>query len=545
MKKISLIKRFIFALSIVFFASCDTDYNGLGSDIVGGDVHNDIVQLQRDLVAYDRPTGAVQSNNLPVNTLGVYDNPVFGKTTASYVTQVSLAAANPTFYDGIAIDSVYLYVPYYSTLTATDATSGKNTYTLDSIYGDTINKFRLSIKRNGYFLRDADASTSGVEGQKYYSSDKSLIDGQAGVSLLAATGTNTNPEQSIDFAFSAAEIKRKATPKDGTEKVVETLAPGMFINLNKQFFNDVILKAPAGKLLNSTVFNEYFRGIYFQAEQIAGSGNIMGVPNFAKGVITIKYHDNVPVTVNGVVTPTPTAKSMALNLTGNSINFFQNDYKTAFTSAIATSNAIIGDSRLYLKGGDGSMAFVTIPSSTLTDLMHNDATGYKVLVNEANIVFNVDTDAMAQISGNAQPLRIYLYDLKNRKPLYDYTTDATTNSVYPKKNKYIHGGIAEYNSDKKVTRYKIRVTDFINNIINKDSLKGVENIQLGLVVTETINVVTNSTLKNPFKELEQDVKIFPVGSAMHPFGTVLYGGTSDVPEEKRLRLEIFYTKPKQ
>lgn len=538
MNKISLIKRFIFALSIVFFASCDTDFTGLGSDIVGGDIHNDIIQVKADVVAYDRPTGPVQSNNLPVNILGVYDNPVFGKTTASYVTQVALASPNPTFYPNIAIDSVYLYVPYYSTLESTTA-EGVGKYTLDSIYGDTINRFKLSIKRNGYFLRDADAGSNGVSGQKYYSSDKSLIDAQAGVSLLYADTENGLGAgvPSIPFKVSAAQIRRRATPKGGTEKVVETLAPGMFINLNKTEFENAILgSASTGKLLNNNVFNEYFRGVYFHVEQFENDGNIMVAPNFTQGIITIKYHDDVPITVGGVTKPTKTAKTMTLNLTGNTINFFENQNNSAFTTAITSSNATDGDNRIYIKGGEGSMAFVNLPQSALADLMHNDATNYKVLLNEANLVFYIDQDIMKETQA---PLRIYLYDLKNRKPLYDYSTDITTNSVRPKKSKAVHGGIIDSELKGKGTQYKIRITDHINNIINNDSL----NVPLGLVVTENINVSTNATLKNPFTELGQDVKIFPVGSVMHPFGTVLYGGTPDVPEDKRLKLEIFYTKP--
>jgi hypothetical protein len=30
---------------------------------------------------------------------------------------------------------------------------------------------------------------------------------------------------------------------------------------------------------------------------------------------------------------------------------------------------------------------------------------------------------------------------------------------------------------------------------------------------------------------------------MNPLGTVVYGGKSTVADEKRLKLEIFYTKP--
>jgi hypothetical protein len=49
------------------------------------------------------------------------------------------------------------------------------------------------------------------------------------------------------------------------------------------------------------------------------------------------------------------------------------------------------------------------------------------LINEANLVFHVDASAM----GSAQePNRIYVYDLNNSRPIFDYAIDGTagTNS---------------------------------------------------------------------------------------------------------------------
>jgi hypothetical protein len=62
---------------------------------------------------------------------------------------------------------------------------------------------------------------------------------------------------------------------------------------------------------------------------------------------------------------------------------------------------------------------------------------------------------------------------------------------------------------------------------------------LGLVVTEDINLVTSSYLKTPNSFTSQ----VPKASVMNPLGTILYGGKSTVPVDKRLKLEIFYTKP--
>jgi hypothetical protein len=53
------------------------------------------------------------------------------------------------------------------------------------------------------------------------------------------------------------------------------------------------------------------------------------------------------------------------------------------------------------------------------------------LVNEANLVFHIDAAAMS----NIEPQRVYVYDLKNNRPIVDYFLDGTTNSLNPKKIK--------------------------------------------------------------------------------------------------------------
>lgn len=560
MNSISLIKRICLVLTVVLFACCDNDFNELGANVVDGDVHNNIIKLTTDIAAYDRPTGIVQSNNLPINTLGIYENPVFGKTTSHFVTQVEIATAslNPTLFNPV-IDTVWIYIPYRSTITtaATTDTNGDAVdavYKVDSIYSNAISKFTLDIKKNGFYLRDTDASTGGTSTQKYYSDHKDLIEQNAGVSLIKETLDHPST-----FAYTSAVVKRKAKYPDADnaaithDTIVETLAPGMFFYLKEDIIgNDLFGAGSAGKLLNNSVFKEYFRGLYFKASQ-NGSDSAYGSPNFAGGVITVKYTDALSAS-----DPTPTKKTLLINLTGNTVNLFENEFAGDFSTAINTSNPTAGDNRLYLKGGEGSTAFLNINMADLEPLMHNDVTGNRVLINEANLVFYIDENAqngMGKTGANGKkplaPPRIYLYDVNNKRPVYDYYTDGTTISAYPKYSKYVHGGLIDTVTSSG-GRYRIRITDHINNLVNKDST----NIKLGLVVTEAIATVSQATLKTPWTEIwnagvppvptNLTVTTLPVSSVMHPFGTVLYG--NNIPEtdpdyNKRLRLEIFYTKP--
>ena len=56
-------------------------------------------------------------------------------------------------------DSVYVYIPFYSTLEST-STDGVRSYEIDSIYGDSDAKFNFKVYENGYYLRDFDPSTN-------------------------------------------------------------------------------------------------------------------------------------------------------------------------------------------------------------------------------------------------------------------------------------------------------------------------------------------------------------------------------------------------
>lgn len=539
MNKFSFLKVFLFAIVAVFFAvSCDDEYDQLGSDVVDGDIHNGIFHYYGHAVAYDRPTGAVQTSGLDLNLLGAYDHPVFGKTTASYITQVQMAAS-PVFDAASAVvDSAWIYVPYYSDLdsTTTNSSSDKvNNYSLNNVFGDSTVAYRLKLRKNNYYLRSGDPATGGNAAQFYYNDQKSDFDGYQAESLFAGDSLF------VDQLYSNKEITRKATYVDDDGEVqpvdAEKLAPGIFHYLNKDFFNQYFIHAPLGALQNNNVFTEYFRGISFTAEQI-GSNSIIGIPKFTSGYIKVKYTQNdLDSDGNTQLDDDGNIKKesllLTLNLTGTHVNLLEPVATDGYLAAVGTSNTTDGDEKLYVKGGQGSMALIDILSEADIAALSADS----VLINEANLKFYVDEATMGTAD---KPFRVYLYDVNNKRPVYDYYLDGTTstNTLY---NHYVHDGILS--KDDSGYYYRIRITNHISNIINKDST----NVKLGLVLTQDINTTANASLRTPFTENSAtgtvNVKTVPVASVLHPFGVVLYGTNPAVPDEKRLKLEIFYTKP--
>ncbi|MCF8320097.1 MAG: DUF4270 domain-containing protein [Flavobacterium sp.] len=551
---------------VVFFAACDKDFNEIGSNVIGNDHFGLIKDDSKTVLAYNAAIGQVETSNLPVNSLGYYNNPFFGKTKASVVSQVLLDTVNQTIGTNPTVTKVELSLPYFSRLLSKDATSGDSTYELDSIQGFSIvsdkkvfNKIKLSVYENNYTLRDLDASVNFLDVQRYYSGETAIFDSYKNPVRL---NDDSNLNQNDEFIYSAAEIKTYKTV-DGAQVVDTRSAPGMRLKLRNNFFQDKLFGAgAAGKLFNNSVFKDYFRGLYFKVDASSASPNqgSMSLLNFKQGKIIVTY--NITVTSSTGVVSTKERK-FAISLGGNSVNLLENENSSGYNSGIASnSNATTGAYNLFPKGGEGSMSIIKLfgdldvrgyssagtptvgPNGIPDELddLRNPSDGKKLLVNEANLTFFIDKDKM---TGAAEPNRIYLYDLNNHRPIIDYFLDF---SVAPnsKNNKFVHGGIIEKEAatsayNKRGIKYKVRLTNHIMNLISKDST----NVRLGLVVTESIGVASNAKLLNSISGANPFNK-YPSAAVYNPLGTVLFGNNipaTDSNYAKRLKLEIYYTKP--
>lgn len=593
MNKKTLLHPILFGLiTIIFTVSCDKDFNELGTDIVDDEHFNFDKYTDATVKSFNQKLGPIASNNLPINPLGFYSNPAYGNTKANFVTQLELSSLSPVFnntnselYEQLpVVDSVIMNIPYYATIKSQTTTNDVKytTYRLDSIYGPDASKFKLSVHESGYFLRDLDPSQALNDVQPFYTDQNSDIDNnKIGLRLNNSDNTRENDQ----FFFDKREHKLKTFNTAGVEITPNPRsAPSMRLSLNKDFFKAKILNAPSGSLSSQTLFKNYFRGIYFKVED--GAPGNMAMLNFKNGTITIYYKedkitpDNVNTTTVNEYKREVVSKSYALNLTGNTISLLENSNEDPNYLTAANSN--MEASKLYLKGGQGSMAVIDLfstvdtkgyvlnpsfninlpisPTNQKYNLTGPNGVSDEIddikfngwLINEANLTFYVDKTAMANPAA-VEPNRIYLYDLTNKKTLVDYSFDTSTDNLYAKRNKYIFGGIL-LNENSSTTKqkkdattdiigdkgfkYKIRITNHIRNLIRNDST----NVRLGLAVTESIANIGLSKLKTP----NSTTVSAPSMSVMNPLGTILYGTNIPVGDPdyaKRLKLEIYYTKP--
>ncbi|RZJ53437.1 MAG: DUF4270 domain-containing protein [Flavobacterium sp.] len=533
----SFFKKILLLIPVVLLYSCDKDFNAVGDELIGDD-HFGLESEKYDVLAYNQEVTPVQSNGLPVNALGIYDDGVFSERTASYATQVSLASYAPSIGGEPVIESVTLNIPYFSHITSTDE-NGNNTYVLDSIYGPENGKFKLSVYVSGVQMRSSYFDNGAQFTQLYYTDQNTDFDTYkvpANNTPDVRLNNSSNKFENDEFFFNSLEYTDETTDAGGT-KTKTKVAPEMRLNLDKSFFQTKILNADASKLSASDVFQEYFRGLYFKAEKLgAGSGN-MALMDFSKGKITIKYKAKTDITTD--LETVKEDRTLVINLTGANANLTQDVKKTAYQTALTSANVTQGDESLYLKGGQGSLAVIELNDfgSKIKDIK-----GKGWLVNEANLVFHIDSDKIAGIPNKNARIRevkrVYLYDLTNNLPIIDYAADGSTSITTDRKmSKIIYSGIINVDATtKKGTTYKIRLTNHIRNVIkNADAV----NVKLGLVVTEDINVSATNKLKLKGSIITDA----PRASVMSPLGTVLFGGKSTVPDNKRLKLEVYYTKP--
>ncbi len=559
MKKIFKALKFtsIFLLIIATFIGCDKDFNTIESDVIG------VKNFATDhalvpITSFNKKLDSLQINNLPTTEFGVFNDPIYGQTKASIIAQVVPTSFSPSFGDNPAIDSVVLSIPYYSK-TAADSpdAKGNTVYSIsDSLYGSAPIKF--SIYQNNYFLRDFDPSSQTNEAQKFYSHANGDINTTDNFALTENGSINFDDfkgdliYKNDDFTPSSDAIVEKIV--SGETETLERSIPALRVLLDTTFWKTAIIdKEGSTELSNPNSFKNYFRGLYIKSEAIGNDGNMILLNlRSTASKITIYYSYDSTTTTGERLQGTYT-----LNFTGNILNTFINDYSSV---PLANGDKTNGDDKLYLKGAEGSMAEIDLFTGTVDYngeqisaldafkktyrkvddkgeyIIKNGSFALKKLINEAQLVVYEDENMTVPDDYHKYD-RLYAYDIKNNTPLIDYNDfyDPTGNSTDPLNSKYVHLGQRQ-TDDKGVSKYKIRITEHLNNILLKDST----NTKIGLVLSINVNETSSSAILDS----HDSVTGVPSASILTPRGTILYGSNQNVPDNRRMKLEVFFTDPK-
>ena len=528
MKKIkkSLINAALLATILMVSISCDKEFATIGSGILGSN-NFETNSVIYPLITYNQDIGPLQSNGLPAHLLGYSNDAVFGDFTASFVAQMTPSAYDPVFGENVVLDSVVLSIPYFSRPIDTDE-EGNNTYELDSIFGDT--PIKLSVYKNNYFLRNFNPELEFNEDLKYFT-NKTTSDGNIiGASDLEGALLYEN----IEFLPSSDQIILTTFNEDTEEdEISERLVPAIRVHLDNPmnlWETTIFEKEGEPELSNESNFIDHFRGLYIKAEAMDVNGTMMLLNFSSNSTLTLYYTSDIPSDDDGGDSETETAPgTFVLNFSGNQVNFFEDNFIN-----IPDGNQDDGDEILYLKGAEGSMAIINLfngdEDGNSPEL--DDFKSQNWLINQAELIFYVDQNTVQ----GEEPDRIFLYDLNTNTALIDYFIDQSVSSTQVNaKIDHLQPLVrVDDEPNGEGIKYKIEITEHINNIFLRDST----NAKLGLVVTTNVNTIDALDLQNEGDPLEKSVS----GSFLSTRGTVLHGNNAP-DEEKRVKLKIYYTEP--
>ena len=551
MKYIKLLS--VFFIFLIF--SCDKDFTSIDSDVISSEnaINFSTSLIDYPLIASNLRLNPVKSNNLPSFMLGYNNNPVFGESKASFLGQVIPTEFSPSFGENVVLDSVVLTIPYYSRGVETSE-EGDITYEIDSVYGNTPTK--LYVYKSNFYLRDFDPSGDFSDSQNYYSNgslSNSEYINQAEVEAELLFESGVIGDGSDDFTPSSERIDLTLLDSLGESYVSSSIAPAIRLKLNNpndNFWQSIFFENEGNpELVNPNTFKEFFRGLYIKADGINSEGSMMML-NFASSntKLTIHYTSDTSTDSDtdsgGTTTETISSQNeYVLNFTDNLINVYENNFQID----VSNSNTVEGDERLYLKGGEGYMSTIDLFNGEIQDengemvdaFDHFKNSFYdgeneiaNKIINEAYIEFFVDQTQNIQ----DEPDRIYLYNFEQNTALIDYFLDQSVSSTTIN---------AKINHLEPLTRdgdsltgegvkYKIRITEHLNNLILRDST----NAKLALVVTANVGSIDNFSILNSGEENRD----FPSGAILTPNGTVLHGSQSE-NIDKRPRIKIYYTDP--
>ena len=537
----------VICLVLICAQSCEKDFTSIDSDVINSEnaINFETSSIEYPIVTHSKIVDPVQSNNLPSFLLGYNNHAIYGESTSSFVGQMVPDQYSPDFGDNVVLDSVVLTIPYFSRGVET-SDEDDITYELDSVYGGS--PIKLSIYRNNFFLRSFDPYGGFDDIQKYYSNGslsdlESISQGQLEGELLFEID---------DFSPSASQINLTELDTLGDTFVSQKIAPALRFRLdtpNDNYWQNLIFENENDPVLNTeNNFKEFFRGLYIKVEGINSEGSMILLNLASTNTnLTIHYTSDTPITsetdTGNIDDITSYQNDYVLNFSGVLLNIFDNN----FSIDVSSSDEVNGDENIYLKGGEGYVGMVDLFNGTVENEMGDQVDAFDhfksffyddisesplKLINEAYIEFYVNQD----LNLENEPDRIYLYNYEQNTSLIDYFIDQSVSSttINAKINHLEPLQRVDDDPEGQGIKYKIRITEHLNNIILRDST----NARLGLGV---INDITATSFFSILNDSEEDVELVS-GTILSHKGTILHGNQSQ-QDDKRPKIKIYYTEP--
>jgi hypothetical protein len=329
LKRIAFLRNLALSalLSLLIF-SCTKELSPIGIELVDPSELLSMGYMDTvSIVAYSIPEDSLYTSNLSYAQIGSMYDPIFGKTTASFYTQIFLSAKvrfgpNPVF------DSAFLYLPYKSS------------------YGDTMSNMTLHV----------------------YALTESILDSVQNYSTSTVGYNQSSPLGQFTF---------QPRPHDTTYSNGKKLYGTLRIPLNANFGNAVMNPPDTSYLNSNTKFVEYFKGITVMADQqnTKGAGAIISysVPADLSKIV-MYYHSDEDTT------------SFTFSIS-TGCNRFQNYDHNGYAEAMPSlrqqlqGDTTLGQQFLFAQGLAGSKIKIVFPY--LNKWIPSD----KIVINDAQLIF--------------------------------------------------------------------------------------------------------------------------------------------------------------
>lgn len=589
-------------LVVGFISSCEQELTTIGEGVIGGEPFVTDKETY-DVFVYNRKIEAVQTNQLPIYQLGVFNDLVYGKTEASITSQLQLSTINPEFgamsaseeisdaFDELErIDSVLIYIPYLNDMTDTDNDGVVDI--LDTAPEDPTNDSDgdgvpnneeaantsdpLNPDTDGDGMNDnVDESTLGGRFARRFKLDSIYGDRSAPFNFKIERSTfflrdldpSTNFQESQEF-FSTQEFSPAFTEEvffddqvtisdeqilfivqeddPDTEDVNEqgtvssTLDPGIFVKLN-------------------TTAETFFQNNFLDRE---GGSELLSDSNFKEFIRGIHIS----------VEPTTEELLMILNINNARMDIYytydeeNDDGSREEVQDIFQLNLLVNAGTAFRGNAVNTFINEAYPAEITNALDTGENASRIYLKGGAGAfaevkLFSDDVDTADSIIDeirannwiiNEASLVFYVdSDIvpadANRPPrlyLYNGETNEPLFNILTENNVEDSALGVFLNYDGILDdsdEQNIRYTVNITEHINNLVVRDSTNATLGLMITPDIRL-SNANNAMLSQGVEQEI---PAAGVLTPFSTVLFGNNVPDEDNKKLTLEIFYTETNQ
>lgn len=480
---------YFFLLFITF--SCKNDDSDFGVDIVneGATSAN---KAEIDLIAYNyynddyiRANDTVLTNAV----LGVYDEPIFGKFKAEYITQIRFNKSTKletVLGTDPQIEEVTLSIfPSYSTTDITILPNDNKSktitqYKLNNLIGDTSKNLNLKV----YSLKTKlDKVTA-----KYSNAYKNI-------ELESELGSYKIEDRNI-----TGEVT-----KDESGTITYEIKPSIRINLKKEYFSDLILNKIS--TFDDTSLLNFFKGLIIKCEDENGYLFRFN-PNEIQ--LKIKYTNKKDDKSRNTLEYYFDLSS-SFNVRNGNYSFTRSE---ELLNKLKNPNKIEGDEKLYLQGMGGASAILKINDSHIEELKKR-IEKEKVAIVSAKIKLHV-----AEESSNLDKPP-YIFANKVELSSEGKITNYQLFDDFLAFNRLIGWNFSPvYNSSK--NHYELNITQHVQNLIQNKITNNPIAVDVGTFTGTTFNTNINDRAYNPNR-------------------LVVYGNNT-LNTSKKIKLEIILTK---